>query len=246
VCANYLPVTSGDELLAFFEVQRDFQEEAPPEAYPTDLAPFIRLLDGERVAEPGRFGLLPPWRRELRFGTKTYNARSETVHTLPSYKDSWSRGLRCVIPARAVYEPRYHDDGTNERWRIAKADGTPFGIAGIYSAWLEHGQEKFSFSMLTVNCDAHPFYRDFHAPGQEKRMPVFLDPQDYDRWLSCPVGEAAGYLRPWPGPFTGAAEPRVPRVPKPAVAPKPPPVAKPPKAARPQQPKAPPAQGELF
>ncbi|NML44509.1 SOS response-associated peptidase [Ramlibacter sp. G-1-2-2] len=250
VCSNYVPVTDGDTLLAFFGVQRDFSGEAPPEAYPTDLAPFIRLVNGQRTADAGRFGLLPPWRREVRYGTHTYNARSETVHSLPSYKESWRYGLRCVIPAKAVYEPRYNDDGSNERWRIEKEDGTPFGVAGVYTEWVENGEEKFSFSMLTVNCDEHAFYSQFHAPGKEKRMPVFLDPEDYDTWMSCPVREAAGFFQQWPGPFNAFAEPRTPRVPKVPKAPQAPKadaVTKPPKPTpAPKPPPPPPAQGDLF
>jgi putative SOS response-associated peptidase YedK len=239
VCANYIPVTSGEELLAFFGVERDFARELPPELYPTELAPFIRLVHGGRVAEPGRFGLLPPWRRELKFGRRTYNTRSETVHSLPSFKDSWRRGLRCVIPAKAVYEPRYNDDFTVERWRIEKADGTPFGIAGIYSQWMEGGQEKFSFSMVTVNCDGHPFYGQFHEPGAEKRMPVFLEPEDYDGWMACALKDAPKYFRQSAGPFNGFAQAAVRKAAKPTAAPK---------VARQQPPPtpAPPLQGDLF
>ena len=239
MCANYIPVTAGDELLAFFGVERDFARELPPELYPTDLAPFIRLVKGERAVEPGRFGLLPPWRRELKFGRNTYNSRSETVHTLPSFKDSWRRGLRCVIPARAVFEPRYNDDFSVERWRIEKADGTPFGIAGIYSQWVEGGEEKFSFSMVTVNCADHPFYSQFHEPGKEKRMPVFLEPQDYDGWMSCALKDAPAYFRQWPGPFDSFGQAPAPKATKIAKAPA---VPKPPKAPPP----AAPGQGDLF
>lgn len=203
MCANYLPVTSADELLAFFGVQRDAQTDTPPELYPTGLGPFIRLVNGQREFEAGRFGLLPPWRREVACGRSTYNARSETVSTKASFKESWARGLRCVIPAKAVFEPKYAEDLTNERWRIEKEDGTPFGIAGLYSQWLEHGVEKFSYTMLTVNCDSHPFYSQFHEPGTEKRMLVFLDPEQYDAWMSCSLADAPRFFRQWQGAMKG-------------------------------------------
>lgn len=208
MCANYLPVTNADELLAFFGVQRDAQADTPPELYPTGLGPFIRLVNGQREFEAGRFGLLPPWRREVAYGRSTYNARSETVSTKASFKDSWMRGLRCVIPAKAVYEPKYAEDLTSERWRIEKEDGTPFGIAGLYSQWLEHGIEKFSYTMLTVNCDSHPFYTQFHEPGTEKRMPVFLEPEEYDLWMSCSLAEAPRFFKQWQGAMNGSPEPR--------------------------------------
>lgn len=241
MCSNYVPVTDGDQLLQFFGVQRDFSRELPPELYPTDLAPFIRLVNGKRAAEPGRFGLLPPWRREVEYGRNTYNSRSETIATLPSFKDSWKRGLRCIIPAKAVYEPRYYEDLTTERWRIEKENGEPFGIAGIYSQWQENGEDKFSFTMVTVNCADHPFYSQFHAPGKEKRMPVFLEPDEYDGWMSCALSEAPTYFRQRAGPFVGAPAPRAPRK---AKVEKPQSTPKPPKAVPPK--KEPPPQGDLF
>lgn len=216
MCANYLPVTSAAELLAFFGVQRDAHAETPPELYPTGLGPFIRLVNGKREFEAGNFGLLPPWRREVAYGRSTYNARSETVATKASFKDSWARGLRCVIPAKAVYEPRYAEDLTSERWRIEKEDGSPFGIAGLYSQWVEHGVEKFSYTMLTVNCDHHPFYSQFHEPNTEKRMPIFLDAEHYDAWMSCPLAEAPRFFKQWNGPMKGFPQAREKR----AVAPK--------------------------
>lgn len=98
----------------------------------------------------------------------------ETINRLPSHKDSWKKGLRCIVPSKVVYEPRYYDDHANERWRIEKENDEPFAIAGIYSQWFEDGVEKFSFSMVTVNCADHPFYSQFHEPGKEKRMPAGL------------------------------------------------------------------------
>lgn len=236
MCANYLPVTQADELLAFFDVQRDAQGETPPELYPTGLGPFIRLVNGKREFEAGLFGLLPPWRREVAYGRSTYNARSETVSTKASFKESWSRGLRCVIPAKAVYEPRYAEDLTSERWRVEKEDGTPFGIAGLYSQWLEHGVEKFSYTMLTVNCDGHPFYSQFHEPGTEKRMPIFLEPAEYDGWMSCPSAEAPRFFKQWRGLLKGQPEARQKRPPPPKR------VSQPLGGAS----RPPPAQGGLF
>ncbi len=61
MCSNYLPVTRADRLLTFFGVERGAQE-APVEAWPTGLAPFIRLADpasgNKRIVENGHFGLV--------------------------------------------------------------------------------------------------------------------------------------------------------------------------------------------
>ena len=105
MCANYQPVTRTDRLLTFFGVDRDpSKDPTPSEVWPLGLAPFIRGAEdesGNRVIDDGIFGMIPPFAKELAYGKRTYNARSETVDTLPTYKAPWAKGQRCIIPARA-------------------------------------------------------------------------------------------------------------------------------------------------
>jgi putative SOS response-associated peptidase YedK len=252
MCSNYRPVARLDRLLTFFGVERDKDAE-PDDVFPTDMAPFIRLsIEGQEggrpalVAEDGMFGLLPNFATELAFGRRTYNARSETIATLPSFRQPWAAGQRCIIPAEAVYEPCY-ESGKAVRWRISQEGEVPMGIAGIYRRWRNpKGGELHTFTMVTVNADTHPLYRRMHKPGEEKRMAVILDRADYLPWLTCGVAEAPRFFRPWPGQLLGEPAPLV-RAPR--VAPEPPARDEilpppPPKPAPP--PPEPPAQGSLF
>lgn len=217
MCSNYVPVTRRDRMLSFFGVDRGRDEE-PADTWPLGLAPFIRLAqDGsgfERVASDGIFGLLPPFATELAFGRRTYNARSETVRQLPSFRDAWARGWRCIIPAEAIYEPSW-ESGQCVRWAIYQEGFIPMGIAGIWRPWRHpDGREVFSFAMLTVNADGHAVMQRFHKPEDEKRMVVILDPRDYGDWLSCSVHEAPRFLRRWEGLLGAEAAPLPPRAPK--------------------------------
>ena len=217
MCANYVPVTRQQRLLTFFGVDRA-RDDAPVETFPLGLAPFIRLAqDGsglERVVDDGVFGLLPYFATEIGFGRRTYNARSETVSRLPSFRDAWARGQRCIIPAEAIYEPSY-ESGSAVRWAIYQEGMVPFGVAGLWTPWRHpDGRELFSFSMLTVNADAHPLMRRFHKPEDEKRMVVILDPKDYGAWLACPVEDASRFLQPWAGALLAEPSPLPPRAPK--------------------------------
>ncbi len=216
MCANYHPVTRADRLLAFFGATRN-RDDAPTDVYPTQLAPFIRLAEdgsGNLRCDDAFFGLLPHFATELAYGRRTYNARSETVAKLASFRDAWKRGQRCVIPAECIFEPRYNEQGKAERWAIAQPGDVPLAIAGIYTHWRSpEGQRHYSFAMLTVNADEHPVMKQFHAPGEEKRMVVVLDPKEMGAWLSCPVAEAAQYFRMWNGPLVCQVAPRPPRAP---------------------------------
>ena len=251
MCSNYRPVTRMDRLLTFFGVEYDMGEVLARDVFPMGMAPFIRLtVEGQEggrpalLAEEGMFGLLPTFATEMQYGRRTYNARSETVHKLPSFKPAWSAGQRCIVPAESVFEPCY-DTGLAVRWRISQDGDVPFGIAGIYRRWRNpDGGHLFTFTMLTVNADSHPFYKRFHKPDEEKRMPIFLRRDEYLPWLTCSLDQAPAFFKQYPGPFLGEPAPLA-RAPK--VAKDPPPTdellpAKAPKTAKPEPPK----QGDLF
>lgn len=223
-------------MLTFFGVERD-RDELPADVWPMGLAPFIRQAEpgsgNKLIVDDGLFGLLPHFQTELAAGRKTYNARSETVAQLASYRESWKKGWRCIIPAESFYEPSY-ESGKPVRWHIQLHGAIPMGIAGIYRKWRSpEGEEHFTFSMITVNADDHPVMKRFHAPGDEKRMVVILDPADYGAWLTCPVAEASRFFKQWHGEFETWAAPLPPRVSK----------TKKPTAPKPS---APPATGDLF
>jgi len=218
MCSNYRPVTRLDRLLTFFGVERP-RDEAPQDVFPLGLAPFIRLrreapgAASDRVVEDGIFGLLPGFASEVAYGRKTYNARSESVASLPSFRPAWRTGQRCIVPAECFFEPCW-ENGKAVRWRIAQAGDVPMGIAGVYARWRHpDGREMASFAMLTVNADGHPLMERFHRPGEEKRMVVILAPEDYAAWLACSVAEAPRFLRRWEGPLEATPEPLPPRAP---------------------------------
>ena len=218
MCSNYDAVTEEQRTLTFFGVgyrsEREAKEAARKQVWPTQLAPFIRLHQdgsGNKVIEHGSFGLLPSFAKELAYGRRTYNARSETVHKLPSFRESWANGWRCIVPVETVYEPNYAS-GKAVRWGINRQDGKPFAIAGIYREWASpDGRKLWSFAMLTINADGHPVYERMHKPGEEKRMVVILNDDEHDRWLTCPVAEAPRFFKQWDGhlvDFSAALPPR--------------------------------------
>jgi putative SOS response-associated peptidase YedK len=189
MCSNYhsARVTFIESVIA-----EDIQSDvfADHDVWPGYSAPVI-LLDkgtGQRRAEPGIFGLVPHWAKDLSITRNTFNARSETVTEKPSFKLAWSHANFCLIPATFYREPKYDADGKNPQWwSIARNDAPDFCIAGIY--WRPKGegvtQARVSFSMLTMNCDGHPILAQFHDPRDEKRSIVHVLPEEYDAWLTA-------------------------------------------------------------
>ena len=151
----------------------------------------------DREAMTGLFGLVPHWANDLKICRSTYNARSETVASKPSFREAWKRAQHCIIPAQAIYEPDWRS-GKAIATRIERSDGNPMGIAGLWSSWKSpKGDWVHSFTMLTINADAHPLMNQFHKPTDEKRMVVVLPEAAYDDWLMATPESGAGFLVPY-------------------------------------------------
>lgn len=206
MCAHYDPQTDPARLNTYFGVS-DLPLGLKPGLWPGYHGPFLRKhqfagIGGEAVPFRellvGSFGLIPHWAKDTTIARNTYNARSETVHEKLSYRDVWRKAQHCIIPAEAIYEPDWRS-GKAVPTRISRADGKPMGIAGLWSSWLNSTKELiYSYTMLTINADQHPFMRQFHKPEDEKRSVVILHEQDYDRWLQAPVTESRQFLYPYP------------------------------------------------
>lgn len=151
-----------------------------------------------REALNGLFGMVPHWSQDTKITRHTFNARSETVAIKPSFRDAWKRTQHCIIPADAFYEPDWRT-GKAVPTRIARADGEPMGIAGLWSSWKSpDGAVVHSFTMLTINAEHHALMRLFHKPADEKRMVVILPGGAYDAWLSAADSELASFLVAYP------------------------------------------------
>ena len=90
---------------------------------------------------------------------------------------------------------------------MTRADGAPWALAGIWSEWADPatGEIVPSYSMITVNCDAHTLLGRLHKPdpklpddAQDKRSVVSLEPDQWASWLSGSEGAAAEMLVPPP------------------------------------------------
>ena len=175
--------------------------------YPRAPGPFIRrrrdVAGYERELVVGQWGLIPWFAKEPKLKYPTNNARSEELEQKASYKDPWKRGQRCIIPAVSFDEPNW-ETGKNVWWQFRRADGAPWGLAGLWNTWTDKasGEIHESYTMLTINADGHPLMGRMHKPDaklppdqQDKRSVIPLEAHDFDRWLTCTVEEARGLLK---------------------------------------------------
>jgi putative SOS response-associated peptidase YedK len=197
MCTNFTPTRNNPWVKANFGIELPGQDY-PVEAYPGFAAPIIMQSHSSgRVASGlARFGLIPSWAKDDKISRHTYNARAETVSEKPSYRSSWRQRRYAIALVDNFFEPNYIT-GKAQRWKIELAaqdplPKEPFGIASLWDTWTHPttGELITSFTMLTVNADTHPVMQQFHKPGDEKRTPVALAPNQYAQWLSATPEEA--------------------------------------------------------
>ena len=150
----------------------------------------------------GQFGLVPRWVKsasdaKLR-STKLVNARSETVTTSSNFRDAWLAGQRCIVPMMAVMEDDWRS-GKAVPTRIARVDGKPMGVAGLWESWTgAEGEVIVSYTLLTVNANSHALMSRYQQPGNEKRMLVILNEGAADAWLGTRPEKAREFMRAYP------------------------------------------------
>ena len=204
MCSHYQAVEDARRLEKEFGVKL-IVPAGKSDIWPGYKASFIRVhphADSGDDAVPslecltGLFGLVPHWAKDIKACRHTFNSRSETAAQKPSFRDAWRRRQRCIIPAEAIYEPDWRS-GKAVATRIARADGEPMGIAGLWSSWQSPaGEFVLSFTMLTINAQDHSLMQRFHKPDDEKRMVVILPTQRYHDWLNANVEHGMAFMKP--------------------------------------------------
>lgn len=175
--------------------------------FPRGQGAFIRrdrsAAGYSRELVTGQWGLIPWFAKEAKLKYQTNNARSEELAAKASYKLAWARGQRCIIPAEAFDEPCW-ETGKNVWWRFRRADGKPWALAGLWNVWVDPatGEEIESYTMLTINADAHPLMSRMHKPDpklgpeqQDKRSVIPIEAGDVDQWLEGTLVQAQELLR---------------------------------------------------
>ncbi len=169
MCGRYTAHWSEAEFKDTFEVPLPFDFTPNYNIAPTKQVVIIKEQE-IRKATYARWGLVPNWVKDYKHFKPLFNAKAETVHEKPSFKDSFKK-KRCLVPASGFYE--WKDKAPNY---IRVLDSALFAFAGLWSHW-SYGEEVLeSCTILTTT--PNELMSNLHH-----RMPVILEPEDYALWL---------------------------------------------------------------
>ena len=195
MCGRYRLTAKERWLIAYFNIDpEDVEWAARWNVAPTqEVATILEdRKEPKRRFRKMRWGLVPYWAKDASFGGNTINAVSETATEKPAFREPLRR-RRCLIPADGFYE--WKKTGSNKQaYHIGMADDGLFAFAGLWDTWnASDGREIVSCTILTT--EANALLKPIH-----NRMPVILNPQDYDRWLDPGItnpSRVADLLRPF-------------------------------------------------
>ena len=95
----------------------------------------------------------------------------------PSFRAAF-RSRRCIVPASGFYEWQRQGSGPKQPHLIRRKDGEPLGLAGLWESWHDRASSEAVETCTIITCAPNELMAELHD-----RMPVILDPADYDRWL---------------------------------------------------------------
>lgn len=161
---------------------------------PSTQVPLLRLNEQSQLELDGaRWGLVPRWWSKPALPSFSFNARSEEAANKPMWRQA-IRSQRCIMPALGWYEWNEKERVRNRAGRQVNQpyyhhawDDSMLAIAGLWSIWTStDGNQVLSCTLLTKAATG-PVAAVHH------RMPVILEPEQFDLWLS-PASSAEAVL----------------------------------------------------
>jgi putative SOS response-associated peptidase YedK len=179
MCGRFTLRTSPQKLLADFGVS--FPEFTPRyNIAPTQSVFALRTGLGSegRQGVTLRWGLVPSWAKDMKFGPQSTNARAETVAEKPMFRSALKR-RRCLVLADGYYEWRA-DGKQKQPYHFRYPDQRPFALAGLWEEWRgPEGNAPPLESCAIITTAARGIAATLH-----ERMPVIIPPGSFDLWLN--------------------------------------------------------------
>ena len=176
MCGLYSFRKSAEETRSLFDYldTPDF----PPRSHVAPGGPIaiVRMEQGQRRFALVRWGFIPSWVKELKPGKPLINARGESV--------DWVNVPSVVLADTAVALPEQ------------TVDLASIVVSGLKAqAWMSPDGSEIETGVIVTT-----------APNREvaeihDRMPVVIQPQDYETWLTGEPDTAATLIHPAPDGF---------------------------------------------
>ena len=197
MCGAYgISVKKIQDLIDRFDIVNTLEDFKPRwNVRPGQENPVIVNHENKEI-EYMLWGLLPHFAKDEDYKNKPINAKAETVDKLPTFRHSFQT-KRCLVPATGFYEPdKVHFSKNPFPWHYFQMkDQSIFAFAGLFDVWKDHNNGKEIHSYTIITTEPNSIVGKYHD-----RMPVILEKEAEDKWLSPDI-EAENLLpllKPFP------------------------------------------------
>jgi len=157
----------------------DWQDDWNPRfnIAPTQPIPVIRqhLKEPIRQVSLMKWGLIPSWAKSSSGAARMINARSETAHTLPAFREAMKL-RRCLVPADGFHEWQRRGSA-KQPFCFDVNEGELCAFAGLWDGW------ESTDGQWTKTCSILSMTPNVVTGAVHDRMPVIIDPHSYALWL---------------------------------------------------------------
>ncbi|GAB3458961.1 SOS response-associated peptidase [Actinophytocola sediminis] len=204
MCGRYAAAKDPARLAAEFDALDATDGDAPPADHnvaPTkNVVAVVQRHPRNDHGEPDptttvrslrvmRWGLVPPWAKDLSIGARMINARSETAATSRAFKPSLAK-RRCLLPADGWYEWR-REGARKQPFFMTRPDGQSLAMAGLWTTWRDpadkDGPPLVTAAVLTT--EALGRLAEVHD-----RMPLLMTADHWAAWLDPDAAEPGDLL----------------------------------------------------
>lgn len=179
MCGRYAFYLPPSKLQSFFGLENLLN--LPPRY---NCAPMQRLpIIVKNRAGFARWGFRPEWSKEdnTAMASKMINARSETVFEKASFRGSWEKGRRCIVPANGFFEWKKNEKtGANQPYFVHHQEEEIMCMAGLWSKV----DDQVTFTILTKQADGE-------IANIHHRMPVMFKAADVSNWFLGSLADAS-------------------------------------------------------
>ncbi len=192
MCGRYTLTKPIKNIKSHFNIQQtQFDFKPRYNIAPTQNLPVVLNQNENVQLVEMSWGLIPNWAKDSKRASNLINARAETVHEKPSFRDAF-KSKRCLVPADGFIE--WKAGGKDKQaYYIFQKSKELFAFAGIWSQWSNANQTILTYSIITT--EANERLQSIHH-----RMPVILSVDDYQLWLKqdSSIGDLRSLLKPCP------------------------------------------------
>ena len=187
MCFHSKQSASSQELKHRFNAIVENEIAYQPATYNGFKHPKTPIITSQKqnIIQLYSWGLIPHWAKDDSIRKNTLNAKIETIHEKPSFRDVIQK--RCLVLIDGFYKWKWLDEKGKhkQKYLITLPTHEAFACAGLYSHWRNKntGETINTYTILTT--EANELMSEIH--NSKKRMPVIIHSSNEQSWLS---GEA--------------------------------------------------------